>query len=59
MEKEVFAYQWGDKFKRLMDFDKKKIPTFPNLLKIIPHRSGLSQKAGSAGRQRRNLSLDF
>ena len=29
----MFAYQWGDEFKRLMDFDKKKIPTFPNLLK--------------------------
>ena len=23
----MFAYQRGDEFKRLMDFDKKKIPT--------------------------------
>ena len=52
MEKEVFAYQWGDKFKRLMDFDKKKFLPFQTSLKSYLIDLGyLRRQAQQAGKE--------
>lgn len=49
----MFAYHWGDKFKRLMDFDKKKkfLPFQTSLKSYLIDLGYLRRQAQQAGKE--------